>query len=135
MDYEPLRPGRTYSYELTFVNPLYEPIHVKLAVARPSIIDNEGNEAAPYAVNLPSPQFLISRYAEAWEYEDEPDTIERDDEEDDIGRSPSKKKKGRAMAGVIERKGNTTTILMEVAVGKDTIGSIRVSFLICYWDS
>ena len=34
-DEEPLRPGRTYTFELSFTNPLYEPIHVRLAVARP----------------------------------------------------------------------------------------------------
>jgi dynactin-4 len=128
VDKEPLRPGRTYSYELSFVNPLYEPIQVKLAIARPSIIDQNGIETAPYAVNLPSPNFPISRYAEAWEYEDEPNTIEREDDrlDDNVNMSPSKKKKSKAMAGVIERKGNKTTILMEVAVGNDTTGPIRV---------
>lgn len=32
------------------------------------------------------------------------------------------------MAGVVERKGNKTTVLMEVAVGKETIGVIKVRF-------
>ncbi|KAL8279040.1 hypothetical protein RQP46_008498 [Phenoliferia psychrophenolica] len=35
IDEEPLRPGRTYTFELGFTNPLYESIHVRLAVARP----------------------------------------------------------------------------------------------------
>lgn len=125
---EPLRPGRTYVYELSFTNPLYDPIHVKLAVARPTarlpavaITENALPPQPPYAVNLPSASFPISAFAEVWEYDDEE---ERDSE---MGEGEgSKKRKGKVLPGVVERKANRTTVMMEVTVAKETIGPIRV---------
>jgi dynactin-4 len=142
---EPLRPGRTYTFELSFTNPLYDPIHVRLAVARPNatskppaILSEEAPEQQaptppppPFAVNLPSPQFPISAYAEDWEYEDDEDAVLREDEERDEdggaggdGASPSKKK--RRQPGIVERRMNRTTVAMDVAVQRDTVGPLRV---------
>lgn len=120
---EPLRPGRTYTFELGFTNPLFEPIQVKIAIARPGSqsLDIEGPPA--YAVNIPSPHFPISAFAEEWEYEEE--EMMGDEEEGGDGGTARKKKKGGA--GIVERKMNRTTVLLEVAVGKDTIGPINVS--------
>lgn len=125
---EPLRPGRTYVYELSFTNPLYDPIHVKLAVARPSahpspsVVENALPPQPPYAVNLPSASFPISAFAEMWEYDDEEEKDGMDEEEDGRG----KKRKGKGLPGVVERKANRTTVMMEVTVAKDTVGPIRV---------
>lgn len=125
---EPLRPGRTYVYDLSFTNPLYDPIHVKLAVARPTALlppsvthlENALPPQPPYAVNLPSSSFPISAFAEVWEYDDEE---ERDSEMGDDG---SKRRKGKVLPGVVERKANRTTVMMEVTVARDAIGPIRV---------
>lgn len=126
LEEEPLRPGRTYAFELGFTNPLFEPIQVKIAIARPAAqsIDNSPVEGPPaYAVNIPSPHFPISAFAEEWEYEDE----EMMAEEEEGGDGGTARKKKRGGAGIVERKMNRTTVLLEVAVGKDTIGPIKVS--------
>lgn len=130
---EPLRPGRTYTFELTFINPLYEPIQVRLAVARPASKGGEGTPP-PYAVNLPTSNFPISAYAEEWEYEDDDDGKDGGDDEDEAdgegasaGASPFKKRRSKNAPGIVERKMNRTTVAMEVAVGRDTVGPIRVS--------
>jgi dynactin-4 len=144
---EPLRPGRTYTFELSFTNPLYDPIHVRLAVARPNstsrpplpavaTVEGETEQAPtppppPFAVNLPSPQFPISAYAEDWEYEDDEEAVLRDEEGDEEsgggeGASPSKKK--RRAPGIVERRMNRTTVAMDVAVHRDTVGPLRVRF-------
>ncbi|KAK4690727.1 dynactin 4, partial [Phenoliferia sp. Uapishka_3] len=68
---EPLRPGRTYTFELSFTNPLYESIQVRLAIARPGGKEASGGNPPPYAVNLPASHFPIAAYAEEWEYEDD----------------------------------------------------------------
>lgn len=147
---EPLRPGRTYTFELSLTNPLYDPIHVRLAVARPSsnakpppFAVAEEDQAPPppppppFAVNLPSTQFPISAYAEDWEYEDDEEAVLREDEADEEvggdGASPSKKK--RRAPGIVERRMNRTTVAMDVAVHRDTVGPLRVrssSFFLPY---
>lgn len=124
-DEEPLRPGRTYTFELSFTNPLYEAIHVKLAVARPGGV----GASPPYAVNLPASHFPIAAYAEEWEYEDDDEGKRDDDDEDEpdgSGQSP-KKRRSRMAPGVVERKMNRTTVAMEVAVSREAVGPIRVS--------
>ncbi|KAM0749372.1 dynactin p62 [Meredithblackwellia eburnea MCA 4105] len=129
---EPLRPGRTYTFELGFTNPLYDPIHVKLAVARPSNVGE--SPTPPYAVNLPAPSFPISAYAEEWEYEDDEDGggEGEDDEEGGLGSSPSKKRRSRFAPGIVERKMNRTTITMDVNIAKDTLGPVRANMLVTY---
>lgn len=131
---EPLRQGRSYTYEMSFTNPLYEPIHVRLAIARPppSTLDDTCPSNA-YQITLPAPSFPISAFAEVWEYEDdeEEDLMKEDtasgsgDREGGGGfESRARKMKG---PGVIERKANRTTVLLELSVGRDAVGPIRVS--------
>lgn len=43
-DIEPLRPGRNYTFHLTFVNPLWESIEVFVEVAEPSDEESEADE-------------------------------------------------------------------------------------------
>lgn len=132
-DEEPLRPGRTYTFELSFTNPLYEPISVRTQVARPIVKGGVEGAPAPFAVSSPTMSFPISAYAEEWEYEDDDDGGR--DEEDEVeggdgSASPFKKKRGSKYgAGIVERKMNRTTVALEVAVGRDTVGPIRVSSL------
>lgn len=132
IDDEPLRPGRTYTYELTFTNPLYEAIQVRLAIARPLGLSAGPDlpAVAPYAVNLPSAHFPVSAFAEAWEYEEDAEAFDRDDDAEmgvDEVSSPSKFARGRGLPGVVARKANTTTVLLEVAVSKESLGPIEVS--------
>lgn len=137
VDEEPLRPGRTYTFEVSFTNPLYEPIQVRLAVARPTVKGAVEGQPPPFAVNLPSSHFPISAYAEEWEYEDDVEDREDTEEEEPDGAgsregstaSPFKKRRSKHAAGIVERKMNRTTVAMEVAVGRDTVGPIRVSLL------
>ncbi|GAA5959858.1 hypothetical protein JCM3765_000622 [Sporobolomyces pararoseus] len=140
---EPLRPGRTYTFEISLTNPLYEPIQVRLGVARPGAnkVVDEGQTPPPppFAVNLPTSSFPISAFAEDWEYEDDEDAILREDtlEEEEggggesgIGGSP--KKKRRSAPGIVERRMNRTTIAMEVAIGRDVVGPLRANMLVTY---
>lgn len=133
-DSEPLRPGRTYTFELGFVNPLYEPIHVRLAVARPRTATKPAKgsapETPPYAVNLPTAYFPIAAYAEEWEYE--MDDVDGEDELGDghpTGEGTSRRSKlaSKYGPGIVERKMNKTTVELEVAVARDAVGPLRVS--------
>lgn len=135
---EPLRPGRSYSYELTFTNPLYEDIHVRAAVARPSpppppsSAQKEEQPGPPYAVHLPSPSFKIGAFAEAWELEDD-DLDEAGADDTDVMASPSKSsRRAASRAGIVERRGNRTTVLMEVAVARDALGPLYANMLVTY---
>lgn len=126
-DSDPLRPGRTYTYELSFVNPLYEPIQVKLAVARP--LPARATTAlgfppsVPYAVNLPSNSFPIAAFAEDWEYAEDLKKQQRNEEADE-----SKKKRAKMLPGVVDSRANQTTVMVEVSVAKDTVGPLQVGF-------
>jgi dynactin-4 len=110
-------------------------------VARPGankvVEEGQTPPPPPFAVNLPTSSFPISAFAEDWEYEDDEDAIPRDEfaEEDEtgggesgIGGSP--KKKRRSAPGIVERRMNRTTIAMEVAIGRDVVGPLRVSLLL-----
>ncbi|SCV67629.1 BQ2448_5240 [Microbotryum intermedium] len=168
MDEEPLRPGRTYTFELSFTNPLYEPIQVRLAVARPTasaktvgsarrdaVVGSDPGAstttttttttapAPPYAVSLPSGYFPISAYAEEWEFEDDDQRMDSDDQDSEEsgagagvgvegGDAPKSKMARNAAMGIVERKMNRTTVAMEVAVGRDTVGPIRANMLVTY---
>ncbi|GAA5928338.1 uncharacterized protein JCM15063_003854 [Sporobolomyces koalae] len=138
---EPLRPGRTYTFEISLTNPLYEPIQVRLGVARPGagkvVEPGQTPPPPPFAVNLPTSSFPISAYAEDWEYEDDENAILRDDAGDDddgadSGLTGSPKKKRRAAPGIVERRMNRTTIAMEVAVSRDVVGPLRANMLVTY---
>ncbi|GAA5822705.1 hypothetical protein JCM3770_003375 [Rhodotorula araucariae] len=143
---EPLRAGRTAVYELSFANPLYEPIHVSLAVARPGATRSAASAVAgpgaedtppapppPFAVNIPSPSFPISAYAEDWEYDDHDEDLDGEDEpEAGEGRSSPTKRRRKGGPGVVERRMNRTTVLMEVAVSKEALGPLWANMLVTY---
>ncbi|GAA5870312.1 hypothetical protein JCM3774_004638 [Rhodotorula dairenensis] len=145
-DEEPLRPGRTYTYELSFVNPLYEPIHVRLAVARPGAhkLLAEGEPAPPpsFAAQLPTSTFPVAAYAEDWEFEEEAEA--EPDADDSIafaeegaaggnGRaSPTKRSRRGGGAGIVERRMNRTTVAMDVAIARDAAGLLKASMLVTY---
>ncbi len=133
-----LLPGKTYPFRLGLKNPLYDPVHVRLAVQRqplpavPNADDpsTEKSRRPPFAISLPTTAFSIAAYAEAWEYEDED---ELDGLDDDDGLSPVKAVKGRNKSvGVLEKKANTTIVGGEVVIGKDGKGDVKacVQFLV-----
>lgn len=134
-DDEPLRPGKNYTFELSFTNPLNDSIQVRLAVARPGPsgppIEGQPDPLPLFAVKLPSPTFSVNECAEQWEYDIMDDKQGDEEEEEDIessgGTTPfRKKRKERDGPGIVEKRRNTTTVILEVAVGKQTTGVIRV---------
>ncbi|KAG0667261.1 hypothetical protein C6P46_002673 [Rhodotorula mucilaginosa] len=143
-DDEPLRPGRTYTYELSFVNPLYEPIHVRLAVARPGahklLVEGETAPPPTFAAHLPTSTFPVAAYAEDWEFEDaEPEEDEMIAEEQAAtgagggdGRTSPSKRSRKNGAGIVERRMNRTTVAMDVAVARDAVGPLKASMLVTY---
>lgn len=143
---EPMRSGRSYAFELAFVNPLYEPITVE-AIALKADQSLESEEASPskdqlapegstsptssragFSVSLPCARFPIAAFAEQWEYEDaEPEDL---DEVLDAGRRQSSSglsgARRRNATGMLEKKANRTTVLLEVNLGKDFCGPVQV---------
>ena len=134
--------GKTYAFHLALVNPLYDPIQVRLAVQRQQVLSNAIEESNPdkprrpsFAVSLPSSAFSIAAFAEAWEYEDDEEMFGMDDE-DLLGRaglSPVRDKgakgKGKTV-GVLEKKANTTVVGGEVVLGRDGRGDVKASSLL-----
>ncbi|KAH7106767.1 dynactin p62 [Auriculariales sp. MPI-PUGE-AT-0066] len=124
--------GRTYQFRLAFTNPMYESITVTLAVQRPPLLKGRPS----FAVSLPSPAFGVAAFAEAWEYEDEDETMEDEDidallsgaREQDRPRSPKKPK----TVGVLEKKANTTVVGGELVIGKEGRGEVKFNLLVTY---
>lgn len=129
---EPLRPGRNYSYNLTFTNPLYEAIEVTLEILSPSLKppskdlqleeaekqeEKESDSKQPWMISLPGKSFGIDAYAEAWEYEG--------DSDNDAHNSGSSRGK-RYGPGIVTKKGNKTVVQLDLAVGREAWGSVRV---------
>ncbi|KAM0787561.1 hypothetical protein ACM66B_003631 [Microbotryomycetes sp. NB124-2] len=157
IDDEPLRPGRTYTFEVTFTNPLYELIQVKLAIAEPeststttttsAVVDESERDdgtaslsSPPFAVNLPTSFFEVSAFAEEWEYEQDYDAMDLDPpapaegcgggENDQEG---MRKRPSRFGLGVLERKMNSTRIAMDVIVAKHAVGPLKANMLVTYY--
>lgn len=140
-----LQQGKTYPFHLSFQNPLYEPIQVRMMIQRPPANTSSASantartKRPPFAVSLPTSNFPIAPYAEAWEYdEDEEDGELDDDDIEDMlaGRpnehdkaSPSRVDTGKGAPsgiGVIERKANITKVGGEVVIGRDGTGPVKV---------
>lgn len=149
-------PGKSYPFHLTFSNPLYDPITVRLSVQRslpgpttPSAIPETPStptasqaqsmsKRPPYAISLPTTSFLVNPFAEAWEYEDDEDEEMFDEEELGlnlgISRTSGRGGTGRDGAvkgkvktvGVLERRANVTKIGGEVVVSKEGKGNVKV---------
>lgn len=134
---EPLRPGRNYSYQLTFINPLYETISVQLDQLDPADLDVDEEEdtekpgaeregavkrlraAQHFQVVLPGTNFDIDQYAEAWEYE-------AAIEDEDDGSAGGDRRKKRYGPGILEKRANRTVVQLDLTVGRDAVGPIKV---------
>lgn len=127
---EPLRPGRNYSFQLTFVNPLYEVIEVFVELAEPVpeeeqsedlfTVGEEKSQAKKkrhWQASMPANSFSMDAFAEAWEYE-------ADDDDEDLLASKRIAKLG---PGILAQKFNRTVVQMDLVTGREAIGPIRVS--------
>ena len=142
--------GRTYPFILSFTNPMYDPIQIRLNVLRSPVptttttAPTDGSDAAPspekrrppFAITLPTFTFSVAAFAEAWEYDDEDEDDMVEDEYADLvddrrhastsSRStPVRGGKAKAV-GVLEKKANTTYIGGEVVIGKEAKGDVKV---------
>lgn len=140
---EPMRSGRSYSFELAFVNPLYEPITVEaIALKADQLLESIGTSggvgggagdvasATDFSVNLPSGRFPIAAFAEQWEYEDaEPEDLDILGDATSASRrtSSSAFSRRRQTAGILEKKANRTTVLLDLSLGKAFVGPVMVS--------
>jgi dynactin 4 len=143
----PMVGGRTYPFVLSFTNPMYDPIHIRLNVLRSPLpttataTDEPGTaqrekRRPPFAITLPTHTFSVAAYAEAWEYDEDDDDGMVEDEYADLvdGRkraptstSSSTTRSGKVKTvGVLERKANTTYIGGEVVIGKEAQGDVKV---------
>ena len=141
--------GRTYPFVLSFTNPMYDPIHIRLNVLRsplptttaaaeePGTVQQE-KRRPPFAITLPTHTFSVAAFAEAWEYDDEDEDMVEDEYADlgDDRRQASTSTSGGTTrggkvktVGVLERKANTTYIGGEVVVGKEAQGDLKVGKL------
>ena len=126
--------GKTYSFHLSFTNPLYDPIQVRLkkAQALPTPGGETTGEKAkrpPFQVNLPSAAFPIAAFAEAWEYEDDEDMfgLDDDDDLDGIGRLQKDPRGAKTRSvGVVEKRANVTVVAGEVILTKEARGNVKV---------
>ncbi|PSR78179.1 hypothetical protein PHLCEN_2v7511 [Hermanssonia centrifuga] len=135
--------GKTYPFHLSFTNPLYDPIQVRVHVQRtapPAVGSSQAVEQGqvekaparrpPFAVTLPSGPIPVAAFAEAWEYEDDEDMFGLDDEDFDGRRDQGR---GRARTvGVLERRANVTVIGGEVVIAKEAKGNIKFNMLVSY---
>lgn len=125
--------GKTYPFHLSFTNPLYDPIQVRLHVQRATPASTgataEGGKAprAPFAVTLPSTAFPIAAYAEAWEYEDDEDMFGDDDDFEGARGVKDRDGRGKTRAvGILERRANVTVVGGEIVLGKDARDTVKV---------
>lgn len=192
---EPLRPGRNYSYQLGFSNPLYEDIEVLVELAEPVPEDDDDDDEEEDDVDkaeeggqqqeqlsagagtqsqdpvpgkskdreatkakrhwqaaMPGTSFSISALDDAWQY----DAHDEDDDDGDgalhgererdtgletaagesagivgvtgIGGSGgSGRRRKRYGPGILAKRGNKTVVQLDLVVGREASGVIRVS--------
>ena len=135
--------GKTYPFHLSFTNPLYDPIQVRLHVQRalPPTSPNAPPDAEkarrpPFAVTLPSTAFPIAAFAEAWEYDDDEDMFGiEDDDFDGRGGGAGRDARGKSRTvGVLERRANVTVVGGEVMISKEARGDVKVGILLSSCD-
>lgn len=130
-----LHAGKTYQFHLALVNPLYDPITVRLSPQRMSVStaggvggSSEKARRPPFAISLPNQVFSVAAFAEAWEYDDDEEMFGVEDEE--LGLRSGKDVDGRGgkvrSVGVLEKRANTTIIGGEVVIGKEARGNVKV---------
>lgn len=132
--------GKTYPFHLSFTNPLYDPIQVRLHVQRtlpptqPNAPEAEKARRPPFAITLPTQAFPIAAFAEAWEYDDDEDMFggEGEGEGEDFDGHSAKDSRGKSRTvGVLERRANVTTVGGEVMISKEARGDIKVRVRRC----
>ena len=134
---EPLRPGRNYSFQLTFVNPLFEAIEVFVELAEPvseeeeagagevdggmRVVEKQERKKRNWQASMPATSFPMNAFAEVWEYEADED----DDAQMGEGSASGANKLG---SGILAQKYNRTVVQMDLVTGREASGPIRVSF-------
>ncbi|EKM51670.1 uncharacterized protein PHACADRAFT_150266 [Phanerochaete carnosa HHB-10118-sp] len=135
--------GKTYPFHLSFQNPLYDPIQVRLHVQRaipptqPNAPETEKARRPPFAITLPTQAFPIAAFAEAWEYDDDEDMFglegEGEGEDEDFDAHGPKDSRGKSRTvGVLERRANVTMIGGEVMISKEARGDMKFNMLVSY---
>lgn len=126
--------GKSYPFHLALLNPLYDPIQVRLSVQRVHVAT--GGDAAkrpPFAVSLPTSNFPIAAFAEAWEYDDDDDEeMFLDDDASELGArlGISGTKSKNKTIGVLEKRANVTVVGGEVVIGREAQGNVKVPLLL-----
>ena len=139
--------GRTYPFVLSFTNPMYDPIQIRLNVLRsplPTTTTTDPTDESdtiqpekrrpPFAITLPAFTFSVAAFAEAWEYDEDEDDMAEDEYADLVDdrrhastsnrTTPGRGGKAKTV-GVLERKANTTYIGGEVVIGKEAKGDVK----------
>lgn len=151
---EVIRPDRKYQFELTFVNPLYEPINVRLSIAPPRPIPTPDGSAtqAPFAVHILAPEFTIAAFAEVWEYDADEENEGANNDHDvgyDVGEGDENSTTKRSRLStfgitdsirrrtlqsnpVVTRRANRTTVLVETKTSKDFVGTLQADMLVTF---
>jgi len=144
---EVIRPDRKYQFEMTFVNPLYEPIDVRLTISPPAPVPSNvpgEPDQVPYSVHLLASEFTIAAFAEVWEYDDEDEAEgaanedNHDQKELEDSGAPKRNRlstfgladstRNRSLqTNVVTKKANRTTILVEAKTSKQFVGPLQVS--------
>ncbi|KAI7963073.1 hypothetical protein MJO28_001167 [Puccinia striiformis f. sp. tritici] len=149
---EIIRPDRKYQFEMTFVNPLYEPINVRLTISPPapvrSTVEGEPDQV-PYNVQLLASEFTIAAFAEVWEYDEEDEAEGGANEENNeqkeaddssgIKRNrlstfgiPDSVRRRTLQTNVVTKKANRTTILVEAKTSKQFVGTLQADMLVTF---
>jgi len=102
-----------------------EDIHSKQASAsKPT-----ENTSEDWNVSMPATSFSINAFAEAWEYEGE----DEDNDDGGGGLASISDTKGRKHApGILAKRGNKTVVQLDLAVGKEATGEVRIPLYITY---
>ncbi|KII86919.1 hypothetical protein PLICRDRAFT_113889 [Plicaturopsis crispa FD-325 SS-3] len=137
-----MQAGKTYPFQLSLTNPLYDPIQVRLSVQRMHVAAGDSNapersRRPPFAVSLPTSSFPIAPFAEAWEYEDDEDMFGVEDDElmEIAAGRATREKDGRGKlktVGVLEKRANVTVVGGEIVIGKEARGSVKFNMLVSY---
>ncbi|KAG0148899.1 hypothetical protein CROQUDRAFT_40669 [Cronartium quercuum f. sp. fusiforme G11] len=151
---EVIRADRKYQFELTFVNPLYEPINVRLSIIQPkpiALIDGAPAQV-PYAVHILAPEFTIAAFAEVWEYDEDEENEGNNNELDDgydamdadengttkrsrlstFGITDSMRRRTLQANPVVTRRANRTTVLVETKTCKEFVGTLQADMLVTF---
>ncbi|PLW48614.1 hypothetical protein PCANC_04931 [Puccinia coronata f. sp. avenae] len=149
---EVIRPDRKYQFEMTFVNPLYEPINVRLTISPPAPVPSNvpgEPDQIPYSVHLLASEFTIAAFAEVWEYDDEDEAEgganEDNNEQKETDEAVALKRNRLSTFGladsarrrtlptnVVTKKANRTTILVEAKTNKQFVGTLQADMLVTF---